>query len=93
MLSKALYLDFLIFVFQYFQNFMVIEQVIDFSTIYFIHGYSHSEISLIVLPIIDSSFEQILHGKVLQSLHRKCFSRACLAVGENCNCASVEYQV
>ena len=50
---------------------MIVEQVIDFTAIYFIHRDSHGEVSLIVLPVIYATLKQILNGKVLQTLHRE----------------------
>ena len=50
---------------------MIVEQVIDFTAIDFIHGDGHGEVSLIILPVVYATLEQILNGKVLQTLHRE----------------------
>ena len=57
MLSEALYLDLLILVLEDLEHFMVVEQVIYFTAIDFIHGNSHGEVSLIVLPVVNASFK------------------------------------
>ena len=56
-LSEALYLDLLILVLEDLEHFMVVEQVIYFTAIDFIHGNSHGEVSLIVLPVVNASFK------------------------------------
>lgn len=48
---------------------MIVKQVINFTTIYFIHRNSDGKVSLVVLPVIDAALEQILNGEVLQTLH------------------------
>ena len=56
-LSEALYLDLLILVLEDLEHFMVVEQVIYFTAIDFIHGHSHGKVSLIVLPVVNASFK------------------------------------
>lgn len=56
-LSQPLYLYLLILVFQDFKDFVIVEQIVDLSSIYFIHGDGHSEISLIVLPVVNATLE------------------------------------
>lgn len=72
MLSKPLNLDLLVLVFEDFEDFVVVEQVVDFATINLVHGNRYCEVSLIVLPVVNAALKQVLHGQVLQPLHRKC---------------------
>ena len=72
---------------------MVIKQVVDFAAINFVHWNGDGEISLIVLPVIDSSLKQILHCIVLQTLHGESLARASLPVRKNCYRSRVENQV
>lgn len=57
MLCQPLNLDLLIFVFQNFKDFVIIEQIVDLSSIDFIHGDGDSEVALIVLPVVDAPLE------------------------------------
>ena len=74
MFCQTLYLDFLIFILQNFQDLVIIQQVIDFAAINLVHGDGHGKVSLIILPVVDSSFKEILYGQILEALHRKCLS-------------------
>ena len=53
---------------------MIVQQVVNFTAIDLVHGNSDRKVSLVVLPIVDTTFEQILYGKVLQALHRESLS-------------------
>ena len=44
---------------------MVIQQVIDLSTIYFIHRDSDSEVSLVLLEVVNTPREQIFNSQFL----------------------------
>ena len=70
-LCQPLNLDLLIFVFQNFKDFVIIEQIVDLSSIDFIHGDGDSEVALIVLPVVNTPLEQVLNCQVLQTLHRE----------------------
>ena len=72
---------------------MVVKQVVNFASINLVHRYSHGEVSLVVLPVVDTTLEQILHSVVLKALHRKCFAWACLPVCKNGDCSCVEDEV
>jgi len=72
---------------------VVVEQVVNFASINFIHGDSHGEVSLVILPVVDTTLKQVLHCIVLKALHRECLARARLPVGENGDRARVEDQV
>lgn len=62
LLLKPLYLNFLRFVLQDFQLLMIIQQVIKFATVYFVHGDSDSEIPLVVLKVCNASIEKVSDG-------------------------------
>ena len=72
---------------------MVVQQIVDLAPIDLIHGHSHCKVPLIVLPIVNASFEEVLDGQVLEALHRVGLAGAGLSVGENCDGACVEYKV
>ena len=93
MLSQALNLNLLVLVFQDLQDLVIVEQVVNFTPIDLVHGDCHGEVPLVVLPVIDSPLEQVLHGEVLQALHGESLTRACLAVGEDCDRTGVEDEV
>ena len=93
MLSQALNLDLLVLVFEDLQDLVIVEQVVNFTPIDLVHGNCHGEVPLVVLPVIDSPLEQVLHGEVLQTLHSESLTRACLAVGEDCDRTGVEDEV
>lgn len=92
-LREALNLNLLALVFEDLENLVIVEQVVDFTAIDFIHWYSHGEVSLIVLPVVDTALEQVLHSVVLKTLHGESLTGTCLTVSENCDGARVEDEV
>ena len=72
---------------------MVIKQIVDFTSIDLVHGDCHGEVALVVLPVVDSALEQVLHRQVLQALHRVGLARAGLPIGKNGDSPRVEDQV
>lgn len=48
---------------------------------------------MVVLPVVDTALEQVLHGVVLETLHGEGLTGTRLAVGENCDSARVENKV
>ena len=73
-LSKALNLYLLVSVFEDFQHFMVVKQVIDLAAIDLIHRHRHGEVALVILPVVDTALKQVLHCQILQSLHSECLA-------------------
>ena len=69
---------------------MVVKQVVDLATINLIHRYGHGKVALVILPVVDTTLEQVLHCQVLQSLHRESFARSSLTIREYSNGTSVE---
>lgn len=63
---------------------MVVEQVIDFSSIDLIHRNCYCEVSLVFLEVIDSPIEQILNCELLETLHSESLSRPRLPIGKYC---------
>ena len=57
LLRKSLYLNLMCVIFQKLQGFMVVQKVIDFVPVNFIHWNSNSEIALIILPVVNSSLK------------------------------------
>jgi len=47
----------MVVVFQKLEGLMIVQKVIDFVPIDFIHRNSHSEIPLIILPVVNSSLK------------------------------------
>jgi len=74
LLTESLDLNFLVLVFEYLQSFVVVEEIVNLVAVDLIHGNSHSEVTLVVLPVVDASFKEILDCKVLQPLHGVCFT-------------------
>ena len=72
--SQSLNLDLLVFVFQDSQYLVVVEQVVNFTSVNFVHGDSHGEVSLVILPVVDTPLEQVLDCIVLKALHRECLA-------------------
>lgn len=69
--SETLNLNFLVPILEDLQHLVIVKQVIDLATINFIHRHSDSKVALIILPIVDTAFEQVLNGQILQALHRE----------------------
>ena len=61
-LSEALDLDLLVPVFEDFQHFVVVKQVVDLAAINLIHRDCDGEVSLVILPVVDTSLEQVLYS-------------------------------
>ena len=92
-LGQPLNLDLLVLIFQDLKHFVVVEQVVDLATIYLVHGYRNGEVSLVVLPVVYTPFEKVLHGQPLQSIHCEGLARAGLPVRKNCDSSRVEDEV
>ena len=90
MLSKALDLDLLVPVFEDFQHFVVVKQVVDLAAINLIHRYCDGKVSLVILPVVDTSFKQVLHRQVLEPLHGESLARSSLTIGEDRDGARIE---
>jgi hypothetical protein len=93
LLHEALNLNFLTAVLQQFELLVVVEQVINFAPIDFVHGHGHSEITLVALPVVYSSVEQVGDRQLLEALHSESLSGARLPVGKNSYSAGVKYQI
>jgi hypothetical protein len=74
LLTESLDLNFLVLVFEYLQSFVVVEEIVNLVAVDLIHGNSHREVTLVVLPVVDASFKEILDCKVLQPLHGVCLT-------------------
>lgn len=72
---------------------MVVQQVVQLSAVYLVHGHSDCEVASCVLPVVDSPVKQVRYRQLLQALHRVGLARAGLAVCEYGYSASIEYQV
>lgn len=69
---------------------MVIQQVVNFAPVNFIHRNCYCEIPLSILPVMDSTVEKVSDCQLLQPLHRECFSGSGLPIRKNGDSASVE---
>ena len=72
---------------------VIIEQIVYFSAVDFVHGYGDSEVPLVVLPVVDSSLEQIFDSDALNAIHGVSFSRSSLTVREYGHNSLVENQI
>lgn len=90
LLLQPLDLDFFGFIFKQLQTLMVIEEIINFASVYLVHRYCHCKISLFFLEVVDSSIKQVLNRQFLQALHGVSFTWPCLAIGKYCYYAHVE---
>ena len=72
---------------------MIVEKIVNFASINFIHRDCNSKISLMVFPIIDASFKKIFNSYTLKTVHCVCFTRASLTVSKNSDTTLVEYQI
>ena len=93
LLWKSLDLDLLIFVLHYLQLFVVIQQVIQFTSIYLVHGNCDCKVALIILPVVNSALKQVLHSQILKTLHGECLSRACLSISEDGDSSGIENEI
>ena len=57
MLGKTLDLNLLVLVLKNFEHFMIVEQVVNFTAIYFIHRNGDCKVSLVILPVVNTAFE------------------------------------
>lgn len=67
-------LNHIIFVLSQTELTMLVQEVIELSSVDLIHGDGNCEIPLMVFPIIDASLEEILHSDTLQAVHSVSFS-------------------
>lgn len=72
---------------------MIVKQIVDFTTIYFIHRNSHWKVSFIFLPIPYPFIKQVLDSHLLQTLHSVSFSWTCLSISKNGDSSRIEYQI
>ncbi len=93
LLLEPLDLYLLLFILQYLELFVVVKQIVNFAPVYFIHGYGDSEVSLVFLEVSDSPIEEIPDRRLLQPLHRKRLTWACLPICEYSDYALVEHEV
>jgi hypothetical protein len=69
---------------------VIVEQIVNLASVNLVHGHSHGEVSLVILPVVDTPLEQVLDCIVLKPLHRECLARARLPVSENSDRTRVE---
>lgn len=72
---------------------MIIQKIVEFASIYFVHRDSDCKISLMIFPVVNSSFEEIFNCYILNSIHCISFSRSCLTICKNGDNTLIEYQV
>ena len=65
MFGESLNLDLLVFVFKNFENGVVVEEIVDLATVDLVHRHGHCEVALVILPVVNASFEQILYRQIL----------------------------
>lgn len=72
---------------------MVVEQVVELSAVDLVHRHCDGEVSLVVFPVVDASFEEVLYSDVLDPVHGVSLARASLSVGKDGHDSLVEDQV
>lgn len=72
---------------------MLVQKIVEFSSINFIHGNGDSKISLMILPVVNTSLKKILDSDALQAVHCISLSRPSLTVGKNGYNSLVENKV
>ena len=72
---------------------MVIQQIVELAPVDFKHGNSHGKVSLLFLEVVDSPFEEIFDGQLLNAVHSEGLATSRLAVSENSDNALVEDQI
>ena len=72
---------------------MLVQKIVEFSSINFIHGNGDSKISLMILPVVNTSLKKILDSDALQAVHSISLSRPSLTVGKNGYNSLVENKV
>ena len=72
---------------------MLVQKIVEFASINLIHGNGDCKISLMILPVVNSSLEKILNSNALQAVHCISLSRPSLTVGKNGNNSLVKNKV
>ena len=93
LLFEASDLDRVGFILAKFEFVMIIEKIVDFATVNFVHGYGDSEIPLVILPIIDTAFKKIFYCNALNAVHGVGLARASLTIGKDRYYTLIENQV
>jgi hypothetical protein len=93
LLLKTLYLNLLILILKNLKLLMIINQVIDFAPIDFVHRDSNCKVSFVFLEISNTPIEEISDGQFLQPVHSECFTRASLTIGKYCDYSSIKHQI
>uniref|UniRef100_A0A7S3CME7 Uncharacterized protein n=1 Tax=Strombidium rassoulzadegani TaxID=1082188 RepID=A0A7S3CME7_9SPIT len=93
LLSQPRDLDSVVFVLAQAQLLMVVEQIVELAAVDLVHGDGDSEISLMILPVVDAPFEQVFNRYALDAVHGVGLARARLPVSEDGHHALVEDEV
>ena len=72
---------------------MVVQKIIELSSVDLIHGYSNCKVSLMIFPVVNTSLKKIFDRNALQAVHGVSLSRSCLAIREYGYNSLVENQV
>ena len=90
---EAYNLDGVVFVLSLLQLSVIIQEVIELASVNLVHGHGDSEVSRVVLPVVDATLEEVLDSNRLNTIHRVRLATAGLTVSENGDDTSVEDQV
>lgn len=60
--SQPLNLNLLVLVFEDLEHLVVVEQVVNLAAVDLVHRNGNCKVPLIVLPVVDAAFKQVLHG-------------------------------
>ena len=61
---------------------MLVQKIVEFASINLIHRNGDSKISLMILPVVNTSLEKILDSNALQAVHSISLSRPSLTIGK-----------
>jgi hypothetical protein len=67
-------LDSIILVFSQIELLVLVQKIVKFASINFIHRDCNSEVPLMIFPVVNPSLEQIFNGYALQTVHSVSFT-------------------
>ena len=93
LLAQASDLNRAVLVFTLFELLVLVQKIIKFAAVDFIHTDRYGEIPTVILPVINAALKQIFDCDVLNTVHCICLARAGLPVSKDGNNTLVEDQV
>ena len=72
---------------------VVVEQIVQLAAVDLVHGHGDSEVTRVVLPVVDTALKQILHSDRLNAVHSVRLAGARLTIRKDCDDTLVEDEV